>query len=288
MNVLPGEKHVARVRNIESLGKISSYIISDTKKDAKSLQVALGKFVTTDWLVDLLNYELKEVQANAAYTPLRATYSGMEVMDNDLFSIFLYKAKVSDLNFKTLLTIFSSDKVVMSLSKSGLVYNLYEQKMPEPVDEFNKDKKLNVLVVEGTLKFLDTLLIEKNRIAFSNVGTVNGDDLIAIVATVKSEASFEWEYDANTLYPTRIVGDPTSCRIQHTCNMAGEMDLASSLPVLGKLLIHPMHNVRWEAARSIMMIDFEEGCKALQALEHDKHIEVRNAVQNAFVQINNL
>jgi HEAT repeat protein len=52
------------------------------------------------------------------------------------------------------------------------------------------------------------------------------------------------------------------------------------------MIKHEKHNVRWSALKSLMQIDFEEGCKAVDELINDPHPDVRKAALKTIELIN--
>ncbi|WP_380283487.1 HEAT repeat domain-containing protein [Hymenobacter rubripertinctus] len=271
-----------------SLSAISKTLFSKIDADLTTSDVlsALSDFIHPNWITEFINHELEKLNENSSYIPTSSSYSSIEVMNNDLFDLHLGYAKNEDLKKIILLTSSSSDKIIISFCKFGLLYNLYNQQNPYPIDVLDKNKKLSLIKGNHKLNFMEAITIKKYEEIFSHIGSTDNDDIIIVSVTIKEPISFSWEYDAHTLRPIRLVGGGIASRIEHTCKLLGELDAETSVPILETLLHHPMHNVRWEAARSIMMIDFEKGIESLHMLKDDKHIEIRESAHIALTQLN--
>lgn len=283
--MIAGEKHTRRVTELQSLRQISSYILTSTDTTTTALQEALTAYVTAGWLAELLHHELDAMRADKHYIPIRSYYSGLEIMDNELFTLQLIHVSPVELRQRTLLTAFSDDKVIMSLCSGGLKYACYTQTKPEPVELLEPDRVLQVVTTEGKMDYLESKIVRRYRDVFSYTDTFDGTNIIALVATVKAEPGFDWEYDGQSLRPQRLVGDPSAARLEHTCRMLGELGNPESITVLKQLLHNPRHNVRWEAARSIMLLDTDEGISALNLLSDDPHPDIRAAVNKSLTQL---
>lgn len=288
MYTLPGEKHIKRVSMMTSLSAISKTLLNEIDAGLTTSAVlnALSNFIHPSWITEFINHELENLNENTFYVPMSSTYNSIEVMNNDFFDLHLGYAKHEDLKKRTLLTSSSRDKIIISFCKSGLLYNLYNQQSPYPIDVLDSNKKLSLIKGNQKLVFLEAITIKKHEEIFSSIGSTDNDDVVIISVNIKEPISFSWEYDAHTLRPIRLVGGGTASRIEHTCKLLGELDAETSVPILEMLLHHPMHNVRWEAARSIVMIDFEKGVESLNMLKEDKHIEIRESAHIALTQLN--
>lgn len=91
---------------------------------------------------------------------------------------------------------------------------------------------------------------------------------------------FVWQYDMQTLTRLRVASSAsTTSRTQTATRILGKIGNEASLPVLQSLLEHPAHNLRWEAASSILRLDESAGREACNHLLADEHAEVRRAAE---------
>lgn len=281
------ETHYNRIVNIDSLKEFCDYIeinnINNFNEVVSNFQdLAKGSFIK-----DLILFELLKINKEKYYTPIKATYNSIEIVNNQRYKINLVHINSKDLLNRKYLTGFFYDKIIVSLSENGFYYSLYKQENKIDFNILDKSKKLKVILRNAVLNYGESIFVEKHKDIFSYEGDESEGNVIALILTTKPASSFDWEYEIETLYPYKIVGDQDDCRIEQTCKMLGELGDNSSVDVLKKLLSHPKHNIRWEAMRNLMNLNFEEGLSMLKTLENDPHPEIKKAVRDTFDLIKN-
>jgi hypothetical protein len=268
-----------RVENIPALKQFCQFIEINQISNFEDAVEEFDKLAKSSFLVDLINFELLKITKENLYTPVSSTYNSICVINTIDYKINLVNIKAKDLLGRKVLTGFFHDKIIASLSKTGIKYSLYNQNNTIQVEVLDKNKKLTLIHKDATLASGESIFISKHKDVFSFEGEENDERISALILTTKPTPSFDWEYDVESMLPIRIVGDQDDCRIEQTCKMLGELGNDSSTNVLKKLVNHPKHNIRWEALRNLMSINYEEGCSSLLKLKNDPHPEVKNAVE---------
>jgi hypothetical protein len=274
------ETHINRIENIPSLKEFCFYIQDNEITNFEIVTKKLTDLANSSFLKDLILFELKKINNEKFYTPIKATYNSIEIVNNPIYKLNLVHINSKDLLNRKYLTGFYHDKIIISLSENGFYYSLYKQENEINVSILDKTKKITLISKKAQLEYGESIFIKKTEDIFSYEGEESEGTIIALVLTTKPSTSFDWEYDIKTLTPYRIVGDQDDCRIEQTCRMLGQLGIGSSMEVLKKLLKHSKHNVRWEAMKNLMTLNFEEGTIMLETLKNDPHPEIRTAVQN--------
>jgi hypothetical protein len=281
------ETHHNRVENINSLKEFCDFFELNKSNDFAKVISKFEELARGSFLKDLISFELKKINQEKFYTPIKATYNSIEVVNNASYKINLVHINSKDLLNRKFLTGFFHDKIIVSLSEKGIRYSLYKQENEIDVSILDKSKKLKVISKNAVLNYGESIFVKKHTDIFSYEGEESEESVIGLILTTKPNSSFDWEYDIETLAPYRIIGDQDDCRIEQTCRMLGQLGDPASIDVLKKLLSHSKHNVRWEAMRNLINLNFDEGVKMLKTLENDSHPEIKKAVGDTFKLIEN-
>lgn len=245
----------------------------------------LKVLLRTSYLEDLIHDSLSKLHLDHKYYPTHASLNHWHIINTNSFSLTVIKMqKKTQTKY---INSYSFDKIIVPIT-GDIFYSSYKQKNPYPEHILDKSKKLIPEVTQKVLTKNTPLMIKKYASVFSYQGAKN-DDVMILSFSCKDTASYGWEYDATTLLPLRLVSNlKQSARLEHTCKLLGELGNATSLPNLFHLLNNPYHNVRWEAARAIISIDFNKGIEALHLLKQDSHPEILESVHHALHQISTL
>jgi len=277
-----------RIRNIETLNHFCSKVVNNaSNRGLSNLKEDLEYLCTSPFLTQLINFELSELAKNPVYVPVPASFSFFTIFDCDYCSLFILSRKGSDFNNSLHCSPHAGDRILVSLNTEGIIYNLYNQNNPYPIDIIDRNKKLTLIGENLNLDFGEAILLRKDQDVFEYSKRNHQVNVLALYS--KDEGPFVWEYDLKSLHPLRIVAGnyQTSSRVEHTCTLLGEIGNVKSIEKLFQLLEHSDFNVRWEAAKSIMWIDSDKGIEALNFLKNDSHPEIFKAVEKAFKQIEN-
>ncbi|MGY0425691.1 MAG: HEAT repeat domain-containing protein [Polaribacter sp.] len=187
---------------------------------------------------------------------------------------------------QTIYTPYASDRFIVPLNNNGFYYDLFKQDNPYPVDIIDKTKKIKLVKENHHLPKGEILFLHKHTDIFS-FSKENTETVMFLSLSLKKEDPFVWEYNLQNLLPTKIEtrNSQLSSRLEQMLTLVGELNNEVSIPYLFKLLEYPDFNVRWESAKAIMNINFDDGVKALNILKDDKHPEIIKAVNKAFSQL---
>ena len=247
--------------------------------------ISLKCLLQTPFLMELINDSLFQLNTTEHYYPERSSMNYWHIVNTKNFTLTLIKMK-KELQNKYVNS-YSYDKIIVPLTED-IYYSHYKQIDPFPVSQLDKEKKLTPFAIKKALKIRTPYPIKKHVDVFSYHGGMDKESILLSFSFITS-SDFGWEYDAKTLLPLRLVTNVLqSARLEHTCKLLGELGASSSLDNLFTFLKNPYHNVRWEAARAIMSIDFNKGLEALSILEEDDHPDVHLSVKNALQKISTL
>jgi hypothetical protein len=257
-------------------------------KDGQFLTHALPHLNTllqTPFLVELVNTFLTQLSTETHFYPTRSSINYWHILNTDAFTLTLVRLKKTTAS--KFVNAYPYDKVIVPLTEN-IQYSHYKQLNPFPLDFLDKTKKITPFAIDQSLQKNTPYVIKKHEDIFSYQGGISEETILLSFSCRKSH-SYGWEYDINTLFPVRLVTNVLqSARLEHTCKLLGELGNKSSIPNLFVFLKNPFHNVRWEAARAIMNIDFDKGLEALLILKKDTHPDIKQSVENALKQISAL
>jgi hypothetical protein len=277
-----------RINKIKSLGDFCHLIKDNTSRDISCLEEGLKNLSDVGFLNDLIDYELSQLMEKTVYVPNPGSFTFINLFDCDYCSFNLFYSNELDFTNKSLCAGFAADRLMLSLTDGDVTYDLYKQNDPYPLDILDKSKKMDLVHSDAVFKNGEILSLKAHEdiIVFKESGEKS---MILLVVTSKDESAFLWEYDTLTLTPKQIItGDTISSRLEHTLRLLGELGHLSSVTYLQKFLDYEDYNVRWEAARAIMLIDFNKGMEALEYLKNDPHPQIQKSVDGALVQVQNL
>jgi hypothetical protein len=276
-----------RIQKLKSLNEFCIAVEQNSSENIFSLTDDFKKLSSGIFMQELIEYELYKLFNDILYSPSPSTFSFVNLFDCHYCTLSLYYNQQTDFVEKPRSSAYAADRLMMSLSTDALVYTHYKQYTPYPLDILDKSRKLqlyqeNAFFAPGDIFQLkaheDILVFHEGNKA-----------LISLVLTSKVETSFLWEYETASLTPKQIItGGPMTSRLEHTCRLLGELGHYESIPVLKKYLDYEDYNVRWEAAKNIMLIDFDSGIAALEYLKQDPHPQIQLSVHNALLKVSNL
>jgi hypothetical protein len=274
-----------RIQSIDALRTFHEILESTRTENIFELAGPMEELVRQDFLLELMHYELACIAEQRDYVPKDGTYNFLNLVFNEKFTFSLIMKNIKQPARTKLYSNYPSDQIICPLSKEGFRYHLFERSTDDPMNRLNKEKKLEVMVEDGTLEYGRALCIdsESNVLAFC---PNHEQPVIALILSGTQLRDYTWEYDGETLLPVRIVtGNNNHTRVEFTCNMLGEIGDEASIPVLFGLLDSEAHNVRWQAARSLCKLNLEEGVRALEMLKNDPHQEIRRLAASSLNKI---
>jgi hypothetical protein len=278
-----------RITKVRTLNNFCSSLLKKKTKSIIELKDDLQKLINSNFITDLINYELQNLQDKSLYVTTPGSFNHFTIFDSPFYSLFIFSKSVDDLKMMTHCSPHSSDRFIVPLNKDGFIGDYFKQENPYPTDIIDKTKKLTIVKENFKYKQNELIFLEKDKDILS-YSPKNKNKVTFLAFYSKFEGQYVWEYNIETLLPEKIVAGnfQSTSRMEQACTLLGEIGSEKSLPYLQNLLHHPEFNVRWESAKSIMMINFEDGVKALELLKNDKHPEIIKAVNKSIEQLTNL
>lgn len=277
-----------RIAALPALNRFVNMLETTSIENIFNLAPHIEQLVSSNFLHDLINYELNSIGENDDYAPREGTYNYLNLFINENFSFSLIYKNIEDTSMSKYYANYPSDQIICALNDDGFHYNLFRRPADDPFDTLRKESRLQVQHEHELLKFGQSLCIKSEEQVFSFCSG-KAAPVKALILSATNLKNYTWEYDRETLFPARIVsGNNNHTRIEFTCNILGEIGNEQSLKVLFNLLTNSAHNVRWQAARSICKLDLEQGVKALEILKQDNHEEVRKLAIRSLEKINSL
>ncbi|WP_114936598.1 HEAT repeat domain-containing protein [Mucilaginibacter endophyticus] len=277
-----------RINTIKSLGDFCRLIKENPTRDIACLKDGLQRLAGDGFLNDLIDYELTQLLEKTVYVPNPGSFTFINLFDCDYCAFNLFYSNELDFTDKPLCAGFAADRLMLSLTDGDIRYDMFRQPDPYPLDILDKSRKMELVTKDAVFANGEILSLKAHEdiIVFKESGDKS---MILLVVTSKDESAFLWEYDTLTQTPKQIItGDTISSRLEHTLRLLGELGDPASLPHLWNFLDYEDYNVRWEAARAIMLIDFNKGVEALEYLKKDPHPQIQKSVAGALVQVQNL
>jgi hypothetical protein len=106
--------------------------------------------------------------------------------------------------------------------------------------------------------------------------------VVALKLASRPVVPFEWSFDELTLRSWQSISAiPTETNLVHACRAAAALGEQALVEPLGGVVRHERHMLRWEALRSLCLIDRTAGLAAVEDLCDDAHPHVRRAAQRA-------
>jgi hypothetical protein len=278
-----------RITKVKSLNNFCNSLLRQKKTSLIELREELNELICSGFITELINNELENLHSRNLYVTTPASFNHFTIFDSPLYSLFLISKSAEDLKMTIFGSPHSSDRFIIPLDKNGFIGDLFKQDNPYPTDILDKTKKLSTVKENYHFKQNELIFLEKDCDILS-YSPLNESDITFLAFYSKIEGQYVWEYNLKTLLPERIVAGnfQSTSRLEQACTLLGEIGNIKSLPYLQNLLHHPEFNVRWESAKSIMMIDLEKGINALEFLKNDEHPEIIKSVDKSFKQLTNL
>lgn len=276
-----------RIEKVKSLNDFCKAVEKNTTEDIFYLEQEFKKLSTGSFLQELIDYELNKLYFDTLYSPSPSTFAFVNLFDCDYCTLSLYSNQQADFVDKPLSSSYAADRLMMSLSNDSIEYSHFKQHQPYPLDILDKSRKLEPYKDRSFFMPGEILKLKAHEdvIIFHE----GNNCMISLVLSSKNETSFLWEYETSSLTPKQIItGGPMTSRLEHTCRLLGELGHYDSIAYLEKYLNYDDYNVRWEAAKAIMLIDFDKGIKALEYLKQDQHPQIQLSVHNALQKVQNL
>lgn len=260
---------------IASLDNINA-IIREVNFFSKSISV-----------IDIINHLLYSLSEDKYYVPNNSLLKKITLFtsNNYEFSLVHNQPEKSIASVSVPLYTYTSDVFLCPLvSIPDSKYVIYEQKQILSPDVLDTEAILRLKTKKCFTKN-DAIYLKKFKDILSYDRTK--PSLFLMISSKKSALKYSWEYNSTTLKPTRIVlRNLNIARLGATAKILANIGNMNSKPLLMKLSQHESHMVRWEAARAMINIDFDEGSLMLHKMIFDPHEELRFAARESIEILN--
>jgi len=236
-------------------------------------KIAFGTFIT-----DLICYELNNINQSGLYNPIGANYTSINLINTKQYSVDLtvIDSKYISTDNKFIAS-FKQDYIILSLTEDGISYSLYQQKNDIDPSIMDKTKALTLVNDKNSLSYGQCILLKRHHDLFKYNKETSFKKIIFLSLTAKQPTSFIWIYNLDTLLPEQIVATIQDSRIENICILLSNFQYPESVTRMKEMLKHPKHNIRWTALKTLMKLDYAEGCNAVNNMIHDVHPEIRRA-----------
>jgi hypothetical protein len=95
-----------------------------------------------------------------------------------------------------------------------------------------------------------------------------------------------WSFDRDSLRSWTIsAADKQTSELRVVLQIFRELGYAASDQVVRQLALHPVHDVRWEAIKTLTILNPAEGATALRSAIRDGHPHIRNAARRSLASL---
>ena len=236
--------------------------------------------VSSEFVTHLVNYELSRLVEEPLYTLRDATETNILLVDSDFFRLGLSILENTNLVIKKQkLYSLTSHQMIGIHGNGKFDIEYFHQPSPYPIEVLDKNKPLTA---KGHVE------VSSQRAtcfrAFEDVINIipPQETCLAFSLVTNDLGSIRWEYDSDTLLPTRAIAtDIVGSRIQYAANTLVELECEEAIPSLKSLCDHPDHFVRWSSISNLIQLDYEAGIAMINRALDDKHPHVRNAARQS-------
>ncbi len=271
-----------RINNISAIREFHDFALAIDPSDFTEGYVVneFKKIATRSFLPDLIHYELNQINTNELHIPSGGKYTSLSLINAKNYTLEL---TVVDSQYIPEVNVYSSsfdqDVLILCLTQDGISYSLFQQKDTENPAIIDKSKKLALVSDDLKLPFGECLIINKHRDIFIYNKDEENRKIIILTLMTKQPTTFTWTYNLTTGLPEQLVASVHDSRLENVCNLLADLSHPSSITSMMKMLKHDKHNIRWAAFKSLIQLDFDQGCNALDSMLNDPHPEIRYAAQ---------
>jgi hypothetical protein len=239
-----------------------------------------SKLASESFMSDLIQYELNNIRDYEYYSPPGANYTTIQLVNAPNYSIDLTAIDSQYISTdKAYIASLKQDYLILCLTEGGIPYSIYQQNNEINPAILDKSKGLNLISNDETLEYGQCLYLKQYRDLFKYNKISENKKVIILTLIAKQPTTFIWNYNISTLLPEKMVATIQDSRIENICILLSNFQDSGSVSSMKHMLDHPKHNIRWTALKTLMNLDFEEGCKAIENLINDPHPEIRMAAK---------
>jgi hypothetical protein len=270
-----------RINNIPSLKEFATKVAECDNFEIKNISKHLNIIANKHFLLDLLNYELDNLNKSNDYFPVQSSFTQLNILHSDHFFLHINLFKEVDFTKKTVMSPSPYDICDVLLSEKPWAYKLLRCDNPYPLDVLKDD----ILIDKGEKSMIpfESIFLEKNKDIFVPISKDGTYFVLSLVS--RDYSSFMTEYDRETKKAMRLVaGTHTVSRLQFACQLLGEFGSETSIKYIEPYLSDSNYIIRWEAVKALMLISYDVGLKALEKVKNDSHPEIRELSNKYLMQ----
>jgi len=230
---------------------------------------------------DLINLGIERLIENEEYFQLIGSHSNLSLLNEDGFELALHYNFGKPKDFVgSVLYSQVQDVVFCPIIDVDDNYKIYRQnKADDPAilnASFTLEPSVDKKMEPGKAIYLET---------FKDVLRLNKHKpfVTFMIKIKKNLTPYSWEYDSTTLQPTRIALAETNIgRLSTSVKILGQIGNDASVAVLNKFVKSNIHTVRWEAARAMINIDYQQGLSIIEDMAvNEAHEEVKTTAKRS-------
>lgn len=291
-------------RRIEKITKLKNFVTLVNQELSQNFPDSFWEckdyfqsLLNSDFVSELINYELECLQNNHSYAVSDANPGGFFIVKEKNFKLGIVLFEKNEFvtphdiankvvldnpeEEKEMLYGLTSHQMLGVYSGEEIEVQCYKQESPLPIDIFDQNRLISKLgkktLIQGKIN-----CFKAYEDAYKFILSKNPTILLFFLS--ENIGGLRWEYDPKHLKPTRLIAtNMNSSRIEWAMETLVQMDSFNSVEKIENLYNHPDHFVRWATVSSLIQLDFEKGYQLLSKAINDKHPHVRNAAQKSLL-----
>ena len=274
----------ARVQAIPSLHGFyrDAHTILAADSDAfGELFASFKDLAAASLLTDLVNYELRSMNADAVYLPELAGELQMTLFRTDHCGLDLEIVPTGYVA-PAMLHGLTEDFMIASLGNGQVRAKCFLQPDPFPCDRLSVDRVLQYEQIHSLDK--EALILRAEYDLFS-LELVTEPAVLLLFSSCQ-KLPIRWEYASETGRPVRMLAaSPISSRIQFACRALAHLEYSEASDTVAALIEHPDHYVRWTSVTTLVELDFAREVDAHETCLKDMHPHIRQAAYESLVSL---
>lgn len=245
----------------------------------------LKDFKRSGSLFSLLNGELVGLQSNASFMSQWLQNGRVELLAGPDVSLYLSASAVGTMENVSVLSTRPRHGLVYVMGAFGLTASFYREPERTSDDDIARTLQfLSSMELEGDVM----LSVQAGRDVFRLTGE-KGECPAILHLTSRPVCRMIWEYDPKTgasmgVTPAEII----SSRIQFALQLLAKLPVSNSFStetIQALIKDHPDHFIRWEATRTLLQLDLNEGLAVLDFLQNDPSNHVRKVARTTYEEL---
>lgn len=253
----------------------------------EKIKIEIVSLVEKIDFTEIINSQLEKIVNDKYFIPFNRSENRIPLYSTDEFELSL--VHISPKNrpiIEGVLYSYISDMYFCPLiDVNDYKIDIYEQTFTMDSTLLNEDYSL-ILKESKKLKKHDVLFLRK----FKDILKLDKQKpfLCFCYLSKKDVLDYSWEYNAQTLRPSRIASvNVNTERLNVISDMLSMIGNDQSVSALILLCNHSSHSVRWNAVNALINLDYDRGLKMVENMTMDSHVEVREAAKESLEFLKN-